>query len=195
VNYALLAIAVPLVTAVAVNIWQYRVARRYRQADRRSEAGRVSLEKLQQARRDRRASWEPAFRDADKILKELEDIESEVRAQGPADPNFVSRAGLKRIQWRLENVADRCPEQTQDPLRTVARRVAALSSIIFPSDAEVIDGYTKALASTPPREIPVGIIASQLGARAVEQYRAAVDLHEAIAAAWKAIHTERGGEG
>lgn len=69
-----------------------------------------------------------------------------------------------------------------------------LSSIVVPSDAEVSDGYARALASTPPDEIPRAITASGIGARAVEQYRAAVDLHEAIAAAWKAIDTERGGE-
>ena len=193
-NYALLTIALPLATAIGIAFWQYRILRRYRQADRQAEAERIKQEQLQQARRDSRASWEPAFRNADEILRELEDIESEVRAQGPVDPDFVNQAGLKRIQWRLENVADRCPDTIHDPLRTVAMRVATLSGIVVPSDTEVTDGYTKALTGPPPNTIPQGIMASQLGARAVEQYRAAVDLHEAIAAAWKAIHTERGGE-
>lgn len=193
--FIILSLALPLVTAVGIGTWQYLDLRRYRQTDRRAEAERIEQEQLRQALRDDRASWERAFRDAEKLLMRLQDFESEVRAQGPVDSNSVSQAGLKRIHWQLENVADRCPETIQDPLRTVASRVAALSSVVFPSDAEVIDDYAQALAGTPARAIPEGVMASQLGARAVEQYRAAVDLHEAIAAAWKAIHTERGGEG
>jgi len=170
VNYALLGITLPLVTAVVIAIWQHRSLRRYRQADRQADAERVEQEKIQQARRDGRARWEPAFRDADAILKKLQDIESEVRAQGPVDPDFVTRADLKRIQWQLKNVADLCPEVLHGPIRTVASHVAKFSGIRFPPDAEVTDAYGNAFSSTPPGTVPSGIMASQLGARAIEQY-------------------------
>jgi hypothetical protein len=195
VNYAIFTLeTLVLITAVGRAFWQHRILRRYREADRRHEAEQIEQEKIQLERRERRASWEPAFRDADEILKRLRDIESEVRAQGPVDQDFVTRADLKRIQWQLENVADLCPETLHVPLRTVAGHVAKFSSVKFPSDSEVADGYSKAFTSTSQVAVSHEIVASQLGRRAIEQYGAAVELHEAITSALKAIHTERGGE-
>jgi hypothetical protein len=195
VGYAILIVdTLALIAAVVIAVWQHRVLGRYRRAERESQAQQAEQEHLQQTRRDRRESWEPVFRETDETLKSLEDIESEVRAQGPLDHDFIDQAELGRIQRHLDNISDRCPETLRDPVRAVAAAAARLRNVLVLSDAEVIDEYAKALAGSPPCELPPELRATAIGARAVEQYRAAVHLHEVISAAWKAVHTERGGE-
>jgi hypothetical protein len=57
-----------------------------------------------------------------------------------------------------------------------------------------LEKYTDALPRDHPGNLPPEIWASALGARAIDQYKAAVALHSAIREAWDAVHTERGGE-
>jgi hypothetical protein len=70
--------------------------------------------------------------------------------------------------------------------------VAGLRNVVVLPDREVTARYGEVLAASD--QVDPDLTASALGARAVEQYRAAVVLHEAIDAAWKAINTERGRE-
>jgi hypothetical protein len=191
-NYAFLSVdTLALIVSVCISVWQHRVLRDYRKADKESAAKLAEQEQLRQSRRDRRDSWESVFRETDEILKNLEDIESEVRAQ-PADHVFIGRVELGRAQRHLENISGRCPEALRDQLCAVAAAVARLRGVVVLADAEVIARYTEILGSSG--EVPPEILADALGAKAVEQYRAAVALHEAIDAAWKAIATERGGD-
>jgi hypothetical protein len=195
VNYAILIVStLAVMAAVGIAIWQHRDLRRYRKVDQAFETQRAEQENLRQVRRTRRDSWEPVFKEIQELLIKLEDIESEARDQGPLDRETIDIADLGWMQRRLENVSDRCPDMLRDPLRAVAMAVARLRSVIIIPDVDVTHEYEKALTSTPPSNLPQGITASALGARAIEQYRAAVDLHCAIGGAWNTVHTERGGD-
>ena len=124
----------------------------------------------------------------------MEDIEFEVREQGPFDRDAIKRADLGWLQRRLQNLSGRCPSTLSAPLREVALAVDKLRRISICPDADVVDTYTDARTGTPPRDPAPESMASAIGAKAVEQYQAATDLHQAVSAAWDAIHAERGGE-
>lgn len=197
-NYALLIAGI--LVAVGIAAWQHRDLRIYRQADRlreaeqaEREAERAEQDSLRQARRASRESWELEFTETQAILNKVEDFESEVRNQGPLNRDAVDRAELSKIQWRLENACRRVPAALRDPLNEVAAAIAKLRSITVPSDADVVQAYAETLTRTPACDPAPKFLPSAIGATAVQQYRAAVDLHEAIGTAWRIIYTERGG--
>jgi hypothetical protein len=198
VNYALLVTA--MLVAIGVAVWQYLVLKGYHEQDRLREAEQAAQraeenerERLRRERLARRESWEEEFRETQATLNAAEDFESEVRRQGPLDHDAVERAELGKIQWRLENASRRCPPALKDPLNEVAAAVARLRSITVLSDTDVGQAVTEATTSAPAREPAPQYQASAIGAKAVEQYQAAVDLHEAIGRALRVIHVERGG--
>jgi heme exporter protein D len=195
VNYAILAVsALAVIVAVGIAVWQRRDLRRYRKADQARSARQAEQEHLRQDRRARRESWDPVFREIQELLIWLEDIESEARESGPLDRDELDVFELCRMQRRLENVSGRCPGTLRDPLQAVATAITKFRSIVTLSDDEVAREYTKVLCSTPSASLPSNIMASAIGAKATDQYKAAVALHSAIGAAWAAVHTERGGQ-
>jgi hypothetical protein len=194
VNLWILTVSVlAVVVAVAIATWQRHDLRRYRRTDQAFERQREEAERLRQDRRARRESWEPVFTEIQELLIELEDIESEARELGPLDHDAIDGSKLRRIQRRLENVSPRCPRTLRDPLQAVASAAAGFRSIVVLPDAGVTSQYAKELSSTSPGGPAPEIRASALGAKAIEQYKAAVALHSAIGKAWDAVHTERGG--
>lgn len=195
VNYGILIVsALTVFVTLGVAFWQHRDLRRYRRTEQESKEESAKEERERQARRARRESWEPVFKETQETLTRLEDIESEVRQQGPLTRKAIDAAELGRLQRRLQNVAERCPEALRDPLRDVAKATAWLRGVDILSDTEVIEKYTDALTGGHPGDLAPEIWASALGARAIEQYKTAVALHAAIHEAWDAVHTERGGE-
>ena len=52
--------------------------------------------------------------------------------------------------------------------------------------------FTKAAADVPAGGPPPEIPARAIGATAIEQFKAASELHNAIGKAWDAVHYERG---
>jgi len=194
VNYAILIVGIiGIVAAVGIAVWQHRELSHYRRADRELETQHAEQESLRRARRARRDSWEPGFTEIQELLIKLEDIESEAREQGPLSHDVIDAADLGRLQRRLENVSERCPDTLHDPLLAVAMVVAKFRRVIIKSDTEVTDEYASAVASTPPGDPAPRVMADALGAKAIEQDRAAVDLHHAIGKSWEAVQTERGG--
>lgn len=195
VNYAILVVsALAVIVALGIAVWQRRDLRRYRKADQARAARQAEQEHLRQDRRARRESWEPVFKEIQELLIRLEDIESEARESGPLDRDALDVAELCRMQRRLENVSARCPGTLRDPLQAVATAITNFRSLAILPDNEVTREYTNALCSTPSASLPSNILASALGAKAIDQYKTAVNLHSAIRAAWDAVHTERGGQ-
>jgi hypothetical protein len=182
----------PAAVTICIASWQHIVLQRYKKEERELAAEQADQKRQRQRRRELRETWEAMFQEIHEILRKLEDVESEVRRQGPLDHASIGRVELGRIQWQLENVSGRGPEALRDPLLAVAEAVGKLRGVVVLPDAEVIARYTGILARAG--EITPEIAASALGARAVEQYRAAVALHEAIDTAWRAINTERGSD-
>jgi len=203
VNYGILLVSIGIflvsiltvLVTVGIAASQRRDLRRYRRTEQEAKEKSDKKEGERRARLARRESWEPVFREMQGTLTKIEDIESEVRQQGPLTRKAIDVVELGRLQRRLENVAERCPEALGDPLRNVANAIASLRSIDILSDAEVIEKYTDALTGDHPGNLPPEIWPSALGSRAIEQYKAAAALHTKIHEALQAIETERGGAG
>lgn len=190
--------AITILVAVATAVAQYRVAERYRKADKadqarrdQQEAQRAEEEALMRRRRASQESWREAYKECREILKQLQDIESEVRAQGPLTHDQIEEHEPGRMRWRLENVSD-CPEALSAPLQKVVEAVAIFRSIHIPSDGEVTKEYDNRVGSTPKGDPAPLIESKKIGKAAIEQYQAAENLHSVIYAALKVINIERG---
>jgi hypothetical protein len=188
------AVVLAIVVSVAIAIWQHRDAVRYRRAENERATRVAEQERQRELRRGRQESWEPVYLEIQETLVKLEDIESEVREQGPLDREMIDGADLGRLQRRLVNLSGRCPDTLRVPLQEVSAAVAALRSISIDPDRDITSDYAVAagagaVATAGPA---VAIPARAIGARAITQYRAATDVHQAIARAWDAVHYERG---
>jgi hypothetical protein len=148
------------------------------------------------------AVWQWRERKAARLLEELKEVQpllvelgviaSRAREPDPLDRDTISPAELDRIQWQLADFSDRCVPALGEALRTVGAATAKLRRIVM-TNADVRHAY-EALTSTPAGDLPPAQVASAIAARAVEQYRVAVELHEAIGAAWIVIRAQRGGK-
>jgi hypothetical protein len=127
------------------------------------------------------------------LLVELSVIASRARERGPLGRDAIDSAELDRIQWQLADFSARCAPALGDALRTVGAAAAKLRRITILTDGDLRQAY-EALTGTSAGELPPAGVASAIGARAVEQYRVAVELHEAISAAWIVIRAQRGGK-
>lgn len=124
------------------------------------------------ARRERKAArLREELKEVEPLLVKMGVIASQARDRVSLDRDAIDLAELDRIQWQLADFSDRCAPVLGDALRTVVAAAAKLRQI----------------AHLPPALVP-----SAIGARAVEQYRVAVELHEAISAAWFVIRAQRG---
>lgn len=199
--YILIGSWLAIVVSAGIAIWQYQVGKHYRQADQKQRALDAELERqrheIELRRQDKQAksgSWELVFTQIREVLTKLEEIESEVRQDGPRDRDTIDRNELGRMKRLLENLSDRCPDSLSDPLRAVASATADFQSVTVISDECATSEYAQAIAGIPAGDPLPEIKASTFGILAVRQYQKALALHDVIVRAWKAINSERGAE-
>jgi hypothetical protein len=193
VSEAILTVSViGVIVTVAIAALQRRDLTRYRKIDQDLATRQAEQEHLRQERLAHRETWEQVFLEIQDPLVRLEDIESEVREQGPLDGYAVDTAELGKLQRRLENVSRRCPEALREPLKATAAAVQALRSVTVSSDTDVTILFTKAADGVPAGGPPPEIPARAIGATAIQQFKAASELHNAIGKAWDSVHYERG---
>lgn len=189
---ALIVEAVAIVVAIGIAVWQQKELRRYRKTDEEAARLRTAQEARQQKRLALRQALDPDLAKAKEHLSKLQDVESEVRERGPIDHASINARDLDGDCRRLRNIADRLPEELSEPLRTVAAAADRFRNVHVPAEKDAIDEYVRVFGTTPhshpsPEHMPFA-----LAAKAIEQYRAATDLHNAIDAAWQALRVEGG---
>jgi hypothetical protein len=166
--------ALAIIVAIGIAVWQQR---------------RVEQKASQRALRQARES---DLTEMAEHLKALEDVESEVREQGPVDSDAINARRLDFHSRRLRNIADRSPDGICDPLRAVAAAADRLRSIDVPAETKVMDEYAKVFATTPPTAPGAEFTPRALARTAIYQQQAAADLRKAIDAAWSALRAGHG---
>jgi hypothetical protein len=184
--------ALTIIVMVMIAIWQQREISRYRKADHAVQEAAAERGRLQSERQARRDFWQPVVDEIRVLLVSLEEIETRILDQGPLDHSTIDADLLGHIQRRLESISDRCPISLHDPLLAVASAIAVLGRTVILTDAEVTGHYYATLTGTPPVRPADRFLASAIGAKAVDQYRAAQNLQDATAAVWKALRVECG---
>jgi hypothetical protein len=130
--------------------------------------------------RGRRRSRQAVSNELGELLRRLEEIESKIRKPGPVGHEVIDTTELWHLELRLENISDRCRKQLCAPLAKAVKSAKKLRSTEVLSDNDLVEIYEKAFTTNPPGEIPAEAKASAIRAKGIEQYQAAVDLHQAI---------------
>jgi len=193
-NWAILAVSsLAVVVAVAIAVWEHKVAQKFRRDDEARNEKKAQLDQAERSHQTTTRTFELAITDTEVFLNHVAEIDTKIRHNGPVTDEFISGADLLGVQGQLENLSDRCPPLC-DPLQAVMVAVRKLDSVHFPSDEEVSKAYANALTGPSPT-VPMQFLAHAIGAVAIKQYAAATELHRAIVSAWEAIHRQRSGEG
>lgn len=103
------------------------------------------------------------------------------------DPVSSYALDLHGDSRRLRNIADRLPDELSEPLRAVAAAADKFRNVHVPRERDAIDEYVRVFGTTPHGPLSPGYMPFALAAKAIEQYRAATELHNAIDAAWQAL--------
>jgi hypothetical protein len=177
--------ALSIAAAIGVAWWQRLIWLRDRATEREQELTRERERAAHEEKMARREAWQAEYEDIRKLLDSGEMLAYWARHDGPYTATEFTALSVATFRMNCDRLAERGVERMREPLIKIARKAHELMQNAVPEEADLALSFVK------------GYVPGDIGLRdvqrlAINQDRAARDLADMIASAWKILRDEWG---
>jgi hypothetical protein len=176
--------ALSIVVAIRIAWWQRLTGLRDRAAEREQELTRERERVAQEEKMARREVWRAEYEDIRNVLDSGEILVYRSRHDGPYTATEFAALDIAAYRMKCERLAERGVKRMRKPLLQIARKAGELTQNALPEEAELALSFAKG-------HIPGDVGLRDVQRLAINQDRAARDLADLIASAWKILRDER----